>query len=138
MWEVATHPGKPGPVPPSACAGHVLVLTLCLAWVSHDYGSCWQLSGPWVRKQKRNLELQGEMMLKKATVYWCLFFFHSKIFSYSLSFISIKYGWLHFLRNFISLRREFGEIIQEDSTKKIDPQFSSLNTWQNRYRECKF
>lgn len=30
-----------------AGAGLQLALTLCLACVAHDYGSCWQLSSPW-------------------------------------------------------------------------------------------
>lgn len=60
----------------------------CLACIVRDYGTCWHLSGPWLRKQKRNFELQGELVLKKATVYWCLYFF-------SLWDISVQFA-LHF------------------------------------------
>lgn len=88
-------------------AGLLLVLTQCLACAAHDYGSCWQLGGPWdhgAESRKGILNYRGEMvLLKKATFHWCLFFPPCcKIFSNGLLFISNVFG-LHLLRKFIQL-----------------------------------
>lgn len=107
------------PSPSSLSAGHVLALTfvqlvlpmiMALAGSSVAHGS---------EKRKGILNYREKWCLKRQQFTdVCFFsFFHSKIFSYSLFLISIKYGLLHFLRNFIIV--SLGEIIQEDSTKRI-------------------
>lgn len=107
IGEVATPPGRQDP------ALHQPALVTCLAWpcVWLVLPMIMALAGSSVshgsESRKGILNYRGEMMLKKETVYRCLFFFpHSEIFSYSLSFNSIKYGWLHFLRKCISLQSE--------------------------------
>lgn len=74
----------------------VLSMIMALAGISLVHGS---------ESRKGILNYRENWCLKRQQFTDVDFFFHSEIFAYSLSFISIKYGWLHFLRNTISLHR---------------------------------
>lgn len=89
--------------PPSASAGHMLAQTLVwlalsvimvLVGISVVHGS---------ESRKGILNYRENWCLKRQQFTDVCIFFHSEIFLYSLPFISIRYGWLLFLRNSISL-----------------------------------